>query len=576
MARKILTDLNLAGELELNGSAGSSGQVLISSGAGAVPSWSSAPGVGAMNYAQTQATKQSTISASGVTLVSASITTSGYPVQVLVTGDAENNSAGAWVQLQLYRGSTAIGKIIHVEGSAGSENIPYALTVIDTPVAGTYTYSLKTANAPSGGTFNFGETDGPVLTAIELAGPKGDTGAAGTANSFATISTPSGTSPVADSSTDTLTYTAAGGLTITGDSSTDTIAFSTNAASANGASTLVIRDSAGSFAANVITATTVSATTISGSGSGLTNLNGSNVASGTVADARIASALTGKTYNGLTVTTTTGTLTVTNLKTFSVSNTLTLAGTDSTTMTFPSTSATIARTDAAQTFTGSQTVRPAATQDSVIIAGRAGGTGSFGVTITPTTLTASRTATLPDFTGNIAVISGTLAVDVGKTLTVSRTLTLTGTDSTTMTFPSTSATIARTDAAQTFTGAQTLTPAAAVAATAASTAGYIGMPQNSQSGAYTLVAGDAGKHIYYTVTGQTVTIPANSSVAFEIGTTITFITAPSVSLSIAITTDTLRLANTSTTGTRTLAANGIATAIKTTATTWIISGNGLT
>jgi hypothetical protein len=102
------------------------------------------------------------------------------------------------------------------------------------------------------------------------------------------------------------------------------------------------------------------------------------------------------------------------------------------------------------------------------------------------------------------------------------------------------------------------------------------MPQNSQSGAYGLVAGDAGKHIYYTVTGQTVTIPANSNVAYQIGTTITFITAPSVSLSIAITTDTLRLANTATTGTRTLAANGVATAIKVTSTAWVISGNGLT
>jgi len=43
----------------------------------------------------------------------------------------------------------------------------------------------------------------------------------------------------------------------------------------------------------------------------------------------------------------------------------------------------------------------------------------------------------------------------GKKLTVSNTLTLAGTDSTTMTFPSTSATIARTDAANTFTGAST-------------------------------------------------------------------------------------------------------------------------
>jgi len=49
------------------------------------------------------------------------------------------------------------------------------------------------------------------------------------------------------------------------------------------------------------------------------------------------------------------TLTIANNKTLTANNTLTLAGTDSTTMTFPSTSASIARTDAAQTFTGDQT-----------------------------------------------------------------------------------------------------------------------------------------------------------------------------------------------------------------------------
>lgn len=45
----------------------------------------------------------------------------------------------------------------------------------------------------------------------------------------------------------------------------------------------------------------------------------------------------------------------------------------------------------------------------------------------------------------------------GKKLTVSNNITLAGTDGTTMTFPSTTATIARTDAAQTFTGVQTMT-----------------------------------------------------------------------------------------------------------------------
>lgn len=52
--------------------------------------------------------------------------------------------------------------------------------------------------------------------------------------------------------------------------------------------------------------------------------------------------------------------------------------------------------------------------------------------------------------------AGTLNVASGKTLTASNTLTLAGTDGTTMTFPTTSATLARTDAGNTFTGNQTL------------------------------------------------------------------------------------------------------------------------
>lgn len=57
----------------------------------------------------------------------------------------------------------------------------------------------------------------------------------------------------------------------------------------------------------------------------------------------------------LTAPATAATLTIANNKTLTVSNSLALAGTDSTVMTFPTTSATVARTDAAQTFTGVQT-----------------------------------------------------------------------------------------------------------------------------------------------------------------------------------------------------------------------------
>lgn len=110
--------------------------------------------------------------------------------------------------------------------------------------------------------------------------------------------------------------------------------------------------------------------------------------------------------------------------------------------------------------------------------------------------------------------------------------------------------------------------------------GYLNIPQNSLSAAYTLVLSDAGKHIYHPsadTTARTWTIPANSSVPFPIGTAITFINDTSAgTITISITTDTLVLSPAGTTGSRTLAVNGVATAIKVTSTRWIISGTGLT
>lgn len=107
---------------------------------------------------------------------------------------------------------------------------------------------------------------------------------------------------------------------------------------------------------------------------------------------------------------------------------------------------------------------------------------------------------------------------------------------------------------------------------------YRHIPQNSQSAAYTAVAADAGGHILHPTAdnnARTFTIPANSSVAYPIGAAITFINLINT-VTIAITTDTLILAGAGTTGSRTLAANGVATAIKITSTSWIISGTGLT
>jgi hypothetical protein len=110
--------------------------------------------------------------------------------------------------------------------------------------------------------------------------------------------------------------------------------------------------------------------------------------------------------------------------------------------------------------------------------------------------------------------------------------------------------------------------------------GFRNIPQNSRSAAYTLVLADAGKHILHPsadTTARTFTIPANSSVAYPIGTALTFINQNGAGVvTIAITTDTMRLSPAGTTGSRTLAANGSATCIKITSTEWIISGSGLT
>ena len=110
-------------------------------------------------------------------------------------------------------------------------------------------------------------------------------------------------------------------------------------------------------------------------------------------------------------------------------------------------------------------------------------------------------------------------------------------------------------------------------------AGYRNIPQVSQSANYTMVAGDSGKHILHPssdTTARTFTIPANSAVAYPIGTAITVVNQHGAgTVTIGITTDSLYLAGSGTTGSRTLAPNGIATLLKVTATEWLISGTGV-
>ena len=73
----------------------------------------------------------------------------------------------------------------------------------------------------------------------------------------------------------------------------------------------------------------------------------------------------------------------------------------------------------ANTFTNTtgQIFRPAATQDGVLIRGRAGGTSSYTAEVVPTTLTASRTITLPDATGTVALLGTAQTFTAVQTLT---------------------------------------------------------------------------------------------------------------------------------------------------------------
>ena len=131
----------------------------------------------------------------------------------------------------------------------------------------------------------------------------------------------------------------------------------------------------------------------------------------------------------------------------------------STTLTLPNVTDTVATIGTAQTFTAAQTFRAAnairseaaSTQDAVVIAGRAGGTGGFAATITPTTLSANRTVTLPDSNTTIPVATQVLTFS-GPT--AARTYTL----------PDAASTLAALATTQTFTATQTFSGSTSVLA----------------------------------------------------------------------------------------------------------------
>lgn len=216
-----------------------------------------------------------------------------------------------------------------------------------------------------------------------------------------------------------------------------------------------------------------------------------------------------------------------------------------------------------------------------------GGTGNVnGLTLTGTvtgsgSLTLGGTLSVDLSTGTV---TGTLPVGRGGTGATTLTGVVIGTGTTAFTVKTnpTGAFVGDTDTQnltnKTLTTGNTLNAGTTVSDTgtiAATSPGFRGVPQNSRTGAYTLVLTDAGKHISNTTGGFA--IPSNGApdnVAFPVGTTIVLYNNSGTAQNITITGDTLRLAGTATAGSpRSLAQRGLATCVKVATTEWVVSGN---
>jgi hypothetical protein len=138
-----------------------------------------------MNYAQNSVASGTVVPGNPTvpyTLISRSITTSGYPVLVTYTASFSYASIPAAGfrnnTFQVYRGTTAVGQIFEFDGFAADGQTPISITVVDTPSAGTYTYSVAQQSSTASTA-----TYGPMnIAVVELQGATGATGPTGPSN----------------------------------------------------------------------------------------------------------------------------------------------------------------------------------------------------------------------------------------------------------------------------------------------------------------------------------------------------------------------------------------------------------
>jgi hypothetical protein len=187
---------------------------------------------------------------------------------------------------------------------------------------------------------------------------------------------------------------------------------------------------------------------------------------------------------------------------------------------------------AAQTFRAASAVRSeaASTQDAVVLAGRAGGTSSYAVTLTPTTLSASRTMTLPDANTTVPVFT--------------QVITFSG--------PSAARTVTLPD--ENFS------------------VGFRNVPQSgsAKTTSYSLATGDVGKFIEVGASGS-ITIP---DATFAAGDVVSIFNNTSGAITITCTITTAYIAGTDTDkASVSLATRGVATILFLSGTVCVINGN---
>jgi hypothetical protein len=103
-------------------------------------------------------------------LMSITITTSGNPVLINVTGDLDL-SVDSWAAMRILRnGTTQTGSQLSVDNTANGQNLPFSISVWDDVAAGTHTYTLQGQIRGSAATGTIGNVSGaiPVLWAWEV------------------------------------------------------------------------------------------------------------------------------------------------------------------------------------------------------------------------------------------------------------------------------------------------------------------------------------------------------------------------------------------------------------------------